>query len=155
MQDFNYADLNELAVNVPSRRLRVSPTEDYGDDCSSSLLQKYENTTLALFLISQKIANNGFAEKYCLEDEITEKIRIIRKKIDEKPSLKDDINNILSQYLPISLEVFQILDLGEQLRIIAGIKGEKQGKFPGELEERINQLIDLEYKVKSKVNKQI
>ena len=158
MIDFveKYPDLHELVEDIPRKRLKVHPSEDRGDDCSSSLLPEYENTTLTLFLTSQKIAYNGFVENYCLDDEITEKIRSIRRKVNDNPSLKESINDVLSQYLPISLEMFQKLFLGEQLEIIDRIKYKQLEDNSFVLEEKIEQLINSDIKVKSlKNNKRI
>ena len=158
MVDFveKYPDLYESVKNIPKRRLKIHPSEDRGDDCGSSLLPEYENTTLTLFLTSQKISYNGFVENYCLDDEITKKIRSIRKKVNDNPSLKESINDVLSQYLPISLGAFQKLVLGDQLRVIDQIKYKQLEDNSFALEEKIEQLINSDIKVKSlKNNKRI
>lgn len=158
MVDFveKYPNLYESVKNIPKRRLKIHPSEDRGDDCGSSLLPEYENTTLTLFLTSQKIAYNGFIENYCLDDEITKKIRSIRKKVNDNPFLKESINDVLSQYLPISLEAFQKLVLGDQLRVIDKIKYKQLEDNSFALEEKIEQLINSDIKVKSlKNNKRI
>ena len=149
MIDFKekYPDLYESRMHNPIRRLKVHPSEDRGDDCGSSLLPKYENTSLVLFLESQKIAYNGFVENYCLDGETTERIRSIRKKIEDNPFIKESINEILSQHLPMPIEKFNNLSLGEQLRIISIINRENN-----DLEENIEQLINKDIKVKSLKN---
>ena len=141
-----YPELYESVRDIPRRKLKVLPSEDRGDDCGSSLLPEYEDTTLTLFLTSQKIAYNGFVENYCLDSEVTEKIRDIRKKVDNNPVLRESIYNILSQYLPISLEAFQQLVLGEQLMIIDEINNSEDNK--NDLEERIEQLLKNKNKEK-------
>ena len=147
MVDFveKYPDLYESVKNIPRRRLKVPSFEDRGDDCGSSLLPEYENSTLTLFLTSQKIAFNGFVENYCLDAETTEKIRSIRKKVKENPSIKESINDILSQFLPISLEMFERLPLGDQLSVIDNIKNKDN---QNDLEKKIEQVINGDVKVK-------
>ena len=151
MMDFveKYPELYESVKDIPRKRLRVHPYEDRGDDCSSSLMPEHENTTLTLFLTSQKIACDGFVENYCLDPEITEKIRNIRKKVDDNSSLKESIYNELSQYLPISLEAFQKLDLDDQLIIADKIKIKQLKDNQIDLEEEIDKLINSNVKVKS------
>lgn len=140
-----FSDLYEPVKDIPRRKLKI--LEYRGDDCGSSLLPEYEDTTLKLFLESQKIAYDGFVEHYCLEDEIVEKIRNIRKKVDDNPSLKESINDVLFQYLPISIEIFNNLSLGEQLSIINEIKYKQDNR--DDFEEKIEQLINGDVKVKS------
>ena len=148
MIDFlkKYPELYDSVKDTQIKRLKIHPSEDRGDDCGSSLMPEYENTTLTLFLTSQKIASNGFVENYCMDEEITDKIRNIRKKVDDNPSIKESIYDMLSQYLPMPLESFKKINLGNQLRIIDEIKL-KNNQI--NLEEETEKLINSDVKVKS------
>lgn len=126
-----YPNLYNAVKEYPRVQLRVYPTEYRGDDCGSLQLPEYENTNLALFLKSQKIAVNGFIENYCLEEE-KEKIRKFR----DNKALKKAIENILSNYLQISIEEFNNLSLKEQLNIISKINQNENN-----LNEKVNQLV--------------
>ena len=80
----------------------------------------------------------------------------IRNKSKDNPSLKESINDVLSQYLLISLGAFQKLVLGDQLRVIDKIKYKQLEDNSFALEEKIEQLINSDIKVKSlKNNKRI
>ena len=138
-----YYDLYDSVKHIPRRRLKVHPSEERGDDCGSSLLQEYENSNLKLFLESQKIANKGFVESYCLDDDTAERIRDIRKRLEDNPNLKNSIYKTLSEYLQIPIEQFTNLSLGEQLRLVSYINN-----YENNLDEKIDQLIYNDVKVR-------
>ena len=142
MIDFKeeYKELYDSVTDLPQRRLETIPGEQRGDDCGSSIGRKFNNSELSLFLLSQKTSENGFVEKYCLSDEDAEKLKEIRKKLNDNSLWKETLINTLEQYLPISYEEFKKLDLGEQQKIIDDIKLKQEKDM---FQERFEKLVML------------
>ena len=132
-----YKELYESVKDIPKRRLETIPTEQRGDDCGSSIGRRFDNSKLSLFLLSQRTAENGFVENYCLSDEDAESLKEIRKKLKDNPLLKETLINTLEQYLPMSYEKFKRLDYAQQQSIIDDIKlkhGKEQDMFQEKFE---------------------
>ena len=55
-----YKDLIQEDVEL----VRLEPVDDLSDDTASSVLNKFDGSILALFILSQKTSKDGFVEKY-------------------------------------------------------------------------------------------
>lgn len=149
-----YTELYDSVKHVPRRQLEVISTEQRGDDLGTYLYPQFESSNINLFLLSQKIAEEGFVEEYCLDSEDVQKIRIIRKNLENNPLLKDELIQALEKYLPMCYDEFiKKFPLGHQERIINNIRCDigKEARYI--LEQKFENITKDDIKVKElKIN---
>lgn len=119
-----YKDLYEPIKDIPRRELRIYPTDQRGDDCGSYLGRKLL-TDLEIFVLVQHAAPGGFLETEILSEKDVEKLRLIRKKIQEEPRWFECTINEIEHYLPFSYDNFKNLSLENKYIIIDRIKNEE------------------------------
>ena len=109
-----YKNLYDSVKDLPVKTLKVFP----GEQRCSSIYPSFDSSNISLFLLSQRIAKGGFIESFCLSEEDVEKIRLIRKKINDNPLWKENVIQVLEQDTQIPYSKFIELPLGLQQQII-------------------------------------
>ena len=120
MIDFKdkFKELYDGVKDIPRVQLKIHPGEERGDDCASSIGYRFTASDISLFLLSKKTAEDGFVEKFCLDEIEAKRLKEIRKKVIDNPVWEKEILNTLEKNISIPYEKFEKLDLGEQLRLI-------------------------------------
>ena len=93
-----YKDLIQEDVEL----VRLEPVDDLSDDTASSVLNKFDGSILALFILSQKTSKDGFVEKYMLSEKDVKRIDMLRQMLEEDPTLKEQIISVIEKSLNIS-----------------------------------------------------
>lgn len=117
-----YKKLYESTKDLPVRNLKVSESENRGDDLSTSIYPSFESTNINLFLLSQTIAPNGFVETYCLSESDVKKLSIIRDRIKEEPEWKEKIIDLLNNNLSMPYDRFKKMSLGLQINMVNSMR---------------------------------
>ena len=126
-----YKDLIQEDVEL----VRLEPVDDLSDDTASSVLNKFDGSILALFVLSQKTSKDGFVEKYMLSEKDVKRIDMLRQMLEEDPTLKEQIISVIEESLNIlyskasiygNLQYFQMHEedimLEEKIPVLKKIK---------------------------------
>ena len=135
----SFKEFEDLCLpNAPTRMLKTIEGEDRGDDCSSSLFVTDSMSNLDLILLAEQAAEDGYIERYTLDENTLAKVKEMREKLSN-PEWKTSITEIIEQYTAMSYDEFKNLPVARQNAMISLVKSK--------IEKAINEFIQKEKEI--------